>query len=321
MKIVFLGSPPFAVPSLRALHAAGQEVCLVVTRPDRPRGRSGVPTPTAVKAAALELGIPVYQPESVNCAAAREALAGAGAELGVVVAYGELLRPAVLAAVPEGFLNLHASLLPDYRGAAPINWAIMRGETRTGVSVIRVAPQLDAGPILATREVAIGRDETAGELAGRLAQVGAELLADVVGRLAAGEEVDARPQPTEAGFQARRLAKADGRVDWSMAAEEIRNRVRGLTPWPGAYAAFRHRGRTRRVALLRVEATDDAPAGASPGEIVAAGPGGVCVQTGRGVLRVRELKPAGKRAMSAEEFVHGYRVAAGDRFVPPSEGS
>lgn len=316
MRLLFLGSPAFAVPALRALHGAGHCVELVVTRPDRPRGRSGRPAPTAVKEAAVELGLDVFQPESANAPDAAETLRKAGAELGVVVAYGEILSPAVLDATAQGFINVHASLLPNYRGAAPVNWALMRGETRTGVSVIRMEPKLDAGPILAQRQMAIGEDENAGELADRLAALGADAVADVVNRLAAGEELPGRPQPRRGGFLARKLTKADGRVDWSFSAEEIHNRVRGLTPWPGAYCDLQTEGRSHRVSLLGTARTRGTAERQhhEPGTVIRVDKDGILVETGGGPITVTRLKPSGGRAMDAADFVRGHRIRPGDRF-------
>jgi methionyl-tRNA formyltransferase len=316
MRLVFLGSPEFAVPTLRAL-ARGHEVALVVTRPDRPRGRSARPQPTAVKEAALELGLAVLQPESARDPEAIEAVRQTGADLAVTVAYGEVLSPDMLAATPQGFLNLHASLLPAYRGAAPVNWAVIRGERRTGVSVIRMAPRLDAGPILAQRETNIGPDETAGELEERLSRLGAEVTAEVVDRLAAWEHVPGRPQPASGGFFARKLTKADGKIDWELPAGQIRSRVRGLTPWPGALAEFRGRARSRQVVLLRVEAAGEAqvPALAPAGAVLDVSAEGIVVRAGRGTVTIGELKPAGSRAMAAADFARGHGVGPGDMFA------
>ncbi len=311
MRLLFLGTPDFAVPTLRALHAAGHEVDLVVTRPDRPRRRSGTPEPPEVKVAALELGLPVYQPERANTPETIERLRAEGAQLGVVVAYGELLGAELLGTTAQGYLNLHGSLLPGYRGAAPVNWAIIRGEAETGVSIIRMTPRLDAGPVLAERRVATGT-MTAGELSDRLAALGAEAMAEVVGRLDAGEQIVGRPQPARGGFFARKLTKEDGRIDWALPAEAIANRVRGLTPWPGAYCDFAGGGRTLRVVILEAEPVEGQ---GEPGEVLSADAGGILVGAGEGASMVRRLQPSGKREMSAADFVNGYRVAPGDRFA------
>ncbi|MGD2175371.1 MAG: methionyl-tRNA formyltransferase [Candidatus Brocadiaceae bacterium] len=312
MKLLFFGSPEMSVPSLRALQGGGHRVATVVTRPDRPGGRGRHPTPTAVKEAALEMGLEVLQPDTANGPEAIRALRGVGAELGVVVAYGEILSPELLSVTDRGFINVHASLLPEYRGAAPINWAVIRGEEVTGVTVIRMVPELDAGPILAAREVPIEPGETAGELHDRLAEIGAEVVLDVVDRLDAGEKLPARAQPREAGFFARKLTKRDGRLDWSLSAEELHNRVRGLTPWPGAYTRLEAGTESIRITVLRAEVAERSAEGRAPGTVLSADEeAGIVVQTGRGALRLLELKPAGGRAMSAADFVHGYPVEPG----------
>ena len=318
MELLFFGTPPFAVPTLDALHAAGHSIKSVITRPDKRRGRSGKPTPTAVKEAALGLGLDVRQPPSVNAPEAVAELEARQAELAVVVAYGEILRPEVLATTERGFINLHASLLPRYRGAAPINWAIINGEETTGVSVIWMMPKMDAGPILDQREVTIGEHGTAGELADRLAEVGAQAVADVVGRLDAGEDIPGQPQPDEPAPFAPKLSKKNGRVDWSLPADRIRNLVRGLTPWPGAYCDLRTQDRTQRVTLIEVRTGPDATEEADkwePGTVVRVDDGqGITVRAGQGSVIIRRLRPAGSRAMDAGDFIHGHDIRPGDRF-------
>jgi methionyl-tRNA formyltransferase len=316
MRLLFFGSPAFAVPALRGLHGAGHRIVRVVTQPDKPRGRSGRPLPTPVKQAALELGLEVFQPAKASDQASMEALRREAAELGVVVAYGEILSAELLSATARGFVNVHASLLPKYRGAAPVNWAIIWGERTTGVSIIRMEPKLDAGPILASSEVAIGEDEMAGELEARLSATGAELLVDLVGRLEAGEQVPGAVQPLRAGFFARKLTKADGRICWTLPAEAIRNRVRGLSPWPGARCEFLKGQRATTVTLLEARAGGEPPERQSgrPGTVIRADSDGVFVQAGTGTVWLRRLKPAGGRAMDAADFVHGHRVQRGDLF-------
>ncbi len=317
MKLLYFGTPSFAVPTLRALHQAGHPILCVVTQPDRPRGRGRRPVPPEVKKAAGQLGLETLQPEKANSAQAVRRLAGLEADLGVVVAYGEMLKPKLLSVTRRGFINAHASLLPDYRGAAPINWALIRGEEVTGVTVIRMEPRLDAGPILAKRKVPIGEDETAGQLHDRLAQVAADLVVEVVNRMDAGERVAGRPQPAETGFFARKLTKEDGRIDWSCEAREIENRVRGLTPWPGAYSTLHSSDGATRVTLLRVRAEPSEVGDEPPGTVLTADEDrGIAVRTGRGAVRIRRLKPAGSRAMSARDFLHGHHVEPGDRFRP-----
>ena len=315
MRLLFFGSPAFAVPALRALHGAGHRIARVVTRPDRPRGRHRTPAATPVKTAALELGLPLYQPASANSPGAVAELAGDRAELGVTAAYGEILCPELLSATPEGFLNVHPSLVPDYRGAAPVNWALIRGETVTGVSIIRMDPKLDAGPVLADRKVDIAPDESAGGLLGRLAEVGADLIVELVSRMDAGEPIEERRQPARGTFFARKLTKEDGRIDWSLAARDIVNRTRGLTPWPGAWCRFEGGQKSCRVMLLAASAEQGPGPEREPGTALSAGEDGIVVRAGTNAVRITRLKPDGGRAMSAADFVHGYHVVPGDRFV------
>mgnify|MGYP006293901851 FL=1 len=317
MDLIFFGTPTFAVPSLRALHGAGHRILCVVTQPDRPRGRGRQPAPPAVKKAALDLGLETLQPNRAGSPDIVEMLAALEADLGVVIAYGEILKPDLLDATERGFVNAHASLLPDYRGAAPINWAVMRGENVTGVTIIRMEPELDAGPILAQREVPISDEETAGQLHDRLAEVAADLLCDVVNRMDAGETIEERRQPAETGFFARKLTKEDGRIDWTRGAAEITDRVRGLTPWPGAYGALECKEGHIRVTLLRVKADETEPAAGPPGTVLRADEEeGIVVRAGGGAVRILKLKPAGSRAMSAADFLHGHDIEPGDRFRP-----
>jgi methionyl-tRNA formyltransferase len=314
MRIVFFGSPDFAVPTLRVVHEAGHDIVCVITRPDRPRGRHGTPQPTDVKVAALELDLEVLQPESANEEWIVDRLRETEFDVGLTIAYGEILKPRVLATAEKTFLNVHASLLPDYRGAAPINWAVMRGEERTGVSVLEMTPELDAGPVVGESEVEIGPEETAGELFERLAQEGALLAVEVLGRLERRGELAGRPQPAKTGFFARKLSKKDGRIDWTLPARDVFNRTRGLTPWPGAWCRFHHDGRSVRITLLRVHPAEKVPAGNEEPGTVLKTDGEIVVRTGEGAVAVDRLKPAGSRAMSAEDFIHGYHVEPGDKF-------
>ena len=316
MRIVFLGTPDFSVPPLEALHGSGHDIVLVVSRPDMRRGRGRRPAPTPVKAAALRMGLPVYQPPTVNEPGAVERLCGVRPEIGVVVAYGEVLKREVLSVPREGFLNLHASLLPKYRGAAPINWAIMRGEKETGVTVQRMTRELDAGAILAQQSVVIGKDDTAGDLHDSLCERGAELMLDVVQRLSRGEALQERTQePAEVSY-APKLTKKDGRIEWHQTAAQLRNRVRGLTPWPGAFCCFVGQDRTEDVIVLHVALGPEGEGTVAPGTVLSADDReGIVVQTGQGTVIIEKLKPASGRAMTAADFVHGHAVGPGDRFV------
>lgn len=316
MKLVFAGTPDFAVPSLRALHDAGHDVSLVVTQPDRPRGRGQKLAPPPVKKTARELGCAVAQPERAREEEFKQRLRALAPEIGVLVAYGELLDEDLLNIPEHGFINLHASLLPRYRGAAPIHHPILNGDETTGVSVVRMVQELDAGPILAQQEVEIGPDDTVGDLHDRLAEEGAKALADVLDRLDRGEPVAEHPQDNSQATYAPKLSRDDGRIDWSQPAQDIKNRVRGLTPWPGAYCQFVGRSADLRVILLQVQAEDSAEIHAEPGSVLSVtGDGEIIVQAGQGAVRLVKVKPAGSRAMRAADFVHGRNIEPGDRFA------
>lgn len=316
MRILFLGTPEFAVPPLEALHNGGHEIVLVVTRPDAARGRGRKRAAPPVGSAGLRLALPLYQPQSANAPGAAERMRAAGADVGVVVAYGELLGSDVLAVPEKGFLNLHASLLPRYRGAAPINWAILRGEEVTGVTVQRMSRQLDAGAILAQESVVIGDDDTAGDLHDRLCECGAALLLRVLDALGRRETLPEVPQdPSEATY-APKLTKKDGRIDWHQTAAAIRNRVRGLTPWPGASCRFIRADASEDVILVRVAGGPRGDEAAAPGTVLCAGDReGIVVQTGQDTVTIEQLKPASGRVMTAADFMHGRHVESGDRFA------
>jgi methionyl-tRNA formyltransferase len=273
-------------------------------------------TPPAVKKGALEMGVEVFQPECASAQNAVDYLKTLDADIGVVVAFGEILGKDVLETTRRGFLNLHASLLPKYRGAAPINWALIRGESKTGVTVQRVIEKLDAGPVLAQRETLIGYHETAGELHNRLSEMGAELLTDVVNRMEAGESIEERHQDESKVSYAPMLSKDDGLIDWGVSPQDIVNRVRGATPWPGATTHFIGSRREERVTLLEVYEGPAFGGDVAPGTIVR-GPehGDIIVKAGgNGTVGIQRLKPSSSRDMSAADFMHGYRVKKGDRF-------
>ncbi|MFQ5458843.1 MAG: methionyl-tRNA formyltransferase, partial [Myxococcota bacterium] len=244
MRIVFMGTPEFSVPSLEALIQAGHEIAAVVAQPDRPRGRGLAPASPPTARAARRSGIPVLQPARVRAPAFFDALTALAPELIVVVAFGQILPKAILDLPPRGCINLHASLLPRYRGAAPIQWAILRGERVTGLTTMTMNEEMDAGDILRVREVPIREGETAGALAERLCRAGAPLLVETVQAIGEGRATP-RPQDPAAVTMAPRLRKEDGRIPWADAARDIVNRVRAVTPWPGAFTT--HRGRTLKV--------------------------------------------------------------------------
>jgi methionyl-tRNA formyltransferase len=306
-----LGTGPFAVPTLRAIVATGHEVVLVVTRP--PRGRHAAASP--VQQTGESLGLEVWSPETVNSPDSQARIATLRPDLLVVCDYGEILRPETLATAPLGGINLHGSLLPKYRGAAPVQWAILRGEQETGNSVIQVTPGLDAGPCLGQQRTSIGPDEDAGQLEERLAEMGAELVVRVVAELAAGT---ARPveQDRSQASKAPRLKKEDGVIDWSRSAVEIKNQVRAMRPWPRA-VTFWHRteGEPVRLNIDRVTIADDVADAAAPGNVLESDQR-LVTATGDTPLELLEVQPAGKRAMSASDFLRGYRPRIGDRFGP-----
>jgi methionyl-tRNA formyltransferase len=302
MRVAFLGTPAFAVPTLERTVAAGHEVAAVLTQPDRPRGRGQQPAPPPVKEAALRLGLPVYQPERIRRPESIELLRGMALDAMVVVGYGQIIPQAVIDLVPYGIINVHASLLPRYRGAGPIQWAIVNGETRTGVTTMRIDAGLDTGDMLLKAETEIGPEETAIELGRRLAEMGADLLAETLAGLAAGAIVPEKQDPAQA-THAPLLKKEDGLIDWSKPAAAIHNRVRGLQPWPGAYTRFR--GQT--LHLWKTGIRDSGLGIRQSGAIAGLRP--LVVQCGEGTLELREVQLEGRKRISAADFVNGQRVA------------
>jgi methionyl-tRNA formyltransferase len=306
-----LGTGPFAVPTLEALAKSPHEVALVVARP--PKGRDAKASP--LQRAGDSLRLEVWTPESVNLPESQARLANLHADLLVVCDYGEILRPATLATTRLGGINLHGSLLPKYRGAAPVQCAILHGETETGNTVIQMTPGLDAGPCLAQERTPIGPDEDAAELEKRLSQFGAELVLRVVDELAAGTAKPIEQNPSEAS-NAARLTKEQGAIDWSRPAAEIKNLVRAVQPWPRAYT-FWHRddATPMRLNIDRVQLASAPSANAIPGQVVDT-TGRMLVATGDGALEILAVQAAGKRAMSAAEFLRGTRVSVGERLGP-----
>lgn len=307
-----MGTPDFALPSLEALARAGEDVVGVVTQPDRPRGRGrGEAAPPPVKRAALALGLPVLQPERVGRPGAVAAIAALRPELIVVVAFGQILPAALLSVPARGCVNVHASLLPRYRGAAPIHWAILNGELQTGVTTMWMDEGLDTGDLILSRAVPIGPDETVGELHDRLAALGASCLLETLRLLRRGE-APRIPQAHDQASYAPRLTAADERIDWNRPAREIHNRVRGMNPWPVAHA-LTGRGRLK-VWRTRLPAEGAAAGGASapPGTVVAVRPGdGIDVQASDAPVTLLEVQPAGGRRMPADAYANGRALAPG----------
>lgn len=315
MRVVFLGTGDFAVPALRALRRAGHDVVMVVSQPDRPAGRGRSVRPTPVRAAADELGLRHVPTDDVNSLPPTEELGAA--EIGVVAAFGQKLGPAVLNTWPRGCVNLHASLLPKYRGAAPIQRAILDGEAVTGVTVFQLNERWDAGAMWSQRSTPIGDTETADELHDRLAALGAELLVETLPAIATGT---LRPVAQDAGLATRapKMTKADGSVDFAQPAPRVVRRIHGLWSWPAAACVLVTRsGRRERLLLARATvAVPDVPP--EPARPLGAFGDDLTVQTAAGRVRLLDVQPAGKKLMPFEAFARGRNLATGDRLLPTS---
>ena len=306
MRLIFLGTPEFAVPALDRLVAAGHEVALVVTQPDRPKGRKRELTPSPVKIAALRHGLRVYQPERIRHAEAVEKLRELAPEAMVVVGYGQIIPQSAIDIAPLGIVNAHASLLPELRGAAPVQWSIARGCRKTGVTTMRIDAGLDTGEMLLRWETCIGPDETAPELSKRMAEAGADLLVRTLAGLGAGS-IRPEPQDNARATWAPVLKKEDGRIDWTRPAQQVHDLIRGFQPWPGAYTSFRgqslHLWRSRLVPQRW-----NLPPGALIHEQ------GVFAIGGDGAaLELLELQLEGRKKMQAEIFANGHRLTSIDR--------
>jgi methionyl-tRNA formyltransferase len=300
MKIIYMGTPAFAVLPLRALAAAGHSILAVVTRTDKPAGRGKVLTPPAVKLAAGELGLPVLQPKRVRDPEFVSTLRSYGPEAIVVAAYGQILPKEILALPPNGCINIHASLLPAYRGAAPINWAILRAERETGITIMQMDEGMDTGAVFLQERIPIDPADTAGSLAEKLSVLGAKMIVTALpligsGKLPPVQQDHARATP------APPLKKEDGRIDWARTAGEIHDRVRGLAPWPGAYTFLDGR-------LIKLIGTEVREGRGEPALIRRSEDGALEVGTGNGLLRVLSLQPEGKKPMTAAEFLRGHRL-------------
>ena len=309
LRIVFCGTPAFALPTLRELiRPPDFEIAGVVTQPDRPRGRGGETTFSAVKFAALEAKIPVYQPEKIKAEEAQRYFQDISADAVVIIAYGQIV-PARLIAIPRlGWINLHGSLLPKYRGAAPINWAIVNGEMRTGLTTMKIDAGMDTGPMLLKYETEIPRDETAPHLAARLAEAGAPLMVETLRKFAAGE-IQPVPQDDSQKSIAPMLKKQDGLVDWSLSAEEVYNRIRGLQPWPGTFTTFRGKS-----CHLWGKPSAAAPASAEPGSLHTGGGKLLAACGGGTALELEFLQLEGRNRITAREFANGAHIVDGQKF-------
>ena len=303
LRTVFMGTPDFALQTLQGLIDAGCKMVGVYTQPDRPKGRGKKLAPPPVKELAQKHDIPVYQPLKLRQPEAVAELEALAPDLIVVVAYGQILPKSVLEIPAQGCINVHASLLPKYRGAAPINKAIIDGETETGITTMYMDVGLDTGDMLVKKTLPIGPEETAGELHDRLASLGRETMEETLQQLCAGS-LQREVQDDAKSTYASMMKKEDGRIDWSRSAQEIHNHVRGLDPWPGAYT-------TINGELLKLAETSSEAAEGKPGSVIEADKDGVCVACGSGSLRIQLLQLAGRKRLAAADFLRGCPLEAG----------
>jgi methionyl-tRNA formyltransferase len=309
-RIIFMGTPEFAVPSLRALLNSPDRVVAVVTQPDRPRGRGRKLTPPPVKTLALEAGIPVLQPDSVRTEAFMKELQGFAPDLIAVTAYGRILPGTLLHLPPLGTLNVHGSLLPRYRGAAPIQWAILNGDETTGLTIMQMDEGLDTGDILLSRTLPIAADDTATTLAVKMAALGGELLCEALARLHRGE-LPPTPQDEGLATAAPPLTKEQGKIDWQLPAEVIGCQVRGLDPWPSAYTFLD--GKRLRLFMPQIVAGNSSE---TPGSILRADKNGLLIATGRDCLLIREIQLEGAKRLGVEAFLLGHKLPPGTVLGP-----
>ena len=319
MRIVFMGTPDFSVPALKALVEAGHQVIAVVTQPDKPKGRGKEVQMTPVKIQAMEYGIPVYQPAKVREASFVEVLKGLEADVYVVIAFGQILPKAVLEIPKYGCINIHASLLPKYRGAAPIQWCVIDGERETGITTMMMDVGLDTGDMLEKAVIPIEEKETGGSLHDKLSMAGGDLILSTLKKLEEGTLVRT-PQTDEGTCYAKMLTKSLGDIDWNQGAVSIERLIRGLNPWPSAYTMWN--GKTIKIWAADViagrEAADflsesgvPAETGTAPGTVVCSDKRGLVVSTGGGLLSIRELQMEGKKRMDTPAFLRGYPIPAG----------
>ncbi len=301
MRIIFMGTPEFALPTLAGIVAAGHEVAAVYSQPPRPAGRGMADKKSPAHLFAERHDLTVLTPKSLKGEPEQQAFAAHGADVAVVVAYGLILPKPVLAAPRHGCLNLHASALPRWRGAAPIQRAVMAGDTETAATVMRMDEGLDTGPICRAERVSIGPDTTAGELHDMLAETGAALMVRALGALQRGE-LDCAPQPVDGVTYAAKIDKAEARIDFARPAREVHNRVRGLSPAPGAWFEAAHEGRKERVKLLRTQLVNH-PSSAPPGTVL---DDTLAIACGEGAVRVLEVQRSGRKPMAAAEFLRGF---------------
>jgi methionyl-tRNA formyltransferase len=307
MRVVFMGTPDFAVPTLTALREAGHDIAAVYTRPPQPAGRGLGERMSPVHVAARNLELPLVMPKTLRLPAAEDLFRSHRADCAVVVAFGAILPASILDAPRLGCFNVHASLLPRWRGAAPIERAILEGDRRTGITIMRMAEALDSGPICLVEDVAIGKADTAGDLVGRLAQLGAGSMVKSLAALESGA-LDCRPQGESGVTYARKIGNDEARVDWRRSSDEVRRHVNALSPAPGAWCEMAFGGKRERVRLLRAAPAEGA---GHPGTILHVEP--LVVACGEGAVRFEELQRAGRKPAPAREFARGARLRPGDR--------
>ena len=309
MRIVFMGTPDFAVGALRAIVEAGHQVVAVVTQPDKPKGRSKELQITPVKACALEYGIPVFQPVKIRLPEALEQLRTYEADVFVVAAFGQILSEEILSMPRYGCINIHASLLPKYRGAGPIQWAVIDGEKETGITIMQMDKGIDTGDILLQKKVPIDAHETGESLFGKLEKTGAELIVEALPKIERGELKPVRQQEKKASY-AKMLDKSMGEINWQESAQKLDCLIRGLISWPGAYTYYR--GKMLKI-WMEEPAAGWADAACEPGTICEVAKDHFCVQTGDGALRIREVQLEGKKRMAVKDFLLGCHMTSGEK--------
>jgi methionyl-tRNA formyltransferase len=320
IRLIFLGTGDFALPAFEHLVETGHEVAALVTQPDRPQGRKQEVVPAPIKRAAEARGIPVFQPEDVNAPESLERLREIGPDLLVTAAYGQILSADLLSIPRLGGINLHGSVLPSYRGASPVARAIQNGDTTTGVTIIRMTPRIDAGGMIAIARTEIGPDETAGELEGRLARLGAPLVAEAIAAMAAGP-VPLLPQDKARVTRAPKLRKEDGLIDWSRTAKAVHDHVRAMQPWPVASTTWHPRPATGKKPMrIIVHRTAVEDGRGRPGEVIEAAGDRLVVAAGEAAVRLMVVQLEGKKPASSADFLRGHRVEPGDLMgAPPAD--
>lgn len=304
--VVFMGTPSFSVPFLDAIIKSRREVALVITQPDKPKGRGQKLMPPPVKEFAMSLNIPVLQPEKLSEASVAEAIRGLNPEFIVVVAYGKIIPSQILKIPVKGCINVHASILPEYRGASPIQWAVINGRTHSGVTTMLMDETLDTGDILLQETVEIDRTDTAGSLGVTLSETGPRLLIKTLDGLERGGIIPI-PQSHDKASYASLIKKEDGIINWKESSEHIYNKIRGFDPWPGVYTFYKG----KRWGIWKADVKDDTIPAAKPGEVIDVIPDGIVVAAGKGAVNIKEIQPEGKRRMRVDEYLRGHKVEKG----------